>query len=234
LFTNHPTEIKALPRDLADALPPLPEGKKYLYYKDVPEAIRDQLWARFRAALAPLDQTNKMGLVLLQFPPWFHPSEQSKEHILLCADKLKPLRCSVEFRSGSWLSEDNQAATFNFLRDHDLPFVCVDEPQGFKSSVPPIVEVTGDVALVRFHGRNRATWEQRGVSAAERFNWYYKQREFEEWVPKIITMSTLAKVVHVVMNTNFADQGIVNSRLLAKLLPQAELPLTGNYKLWED
>ena len=36
----------------------------------------------------------------------------------------------------------------------------VDGPQGFKSSVPPIVATTSpELAVVRFHGRRTATWE---------------------------------------------------------------------------
>ncbi|GAI07895.1 unnamed protein product, partial [marine sediment metagenome] len=61
--------------------------------------------------------------------------------------------------------------TLSFLRNNNLPFVCVDEPQGFKSSVPPVVAATSDIGLVRFHGRNREMWEKKGASVAERFNY---------------------------------------------------------------
>ena len=53
----------------------------------------------------------------------------------------------------------------------------VDEPQGFKSSVPLIVAVTSDLALVRFHGRNAATWEAKGITPAERFRYLYSREE---------------------------------------------------------
>ena len=47
-----------------------------------------------------------------------------------------------------------------FLTDNKIPFVIVDEPQGFKSSVPPVVAVTSpELAVVRFHGRRKETWE---------------------------------------------------------------------------
>ena len=58
-----------------------------------------------------------------------------------------------------------------FLRDNDLPFICVYEPQGFKSSAPPVAEVPSDIGQVRFHGRNRDTWERKDIAPAERFNW---------------------------------------------------------------
>jgi hypothetical protein len=40
--------------------------------------------------------------------------------------------------------------------------VVVDEPQGFNSSIPSIWEVTTpQLAIARFHGRNRETWEKK-------------------------------------------------------------------------
>lgn len=222
LFTNHPTRPASLPRDIAKAMGPLPEGKNNLYYRDVPQEVRNELWIRFKEALTPLHDARKLGLVLLQFPHWFYPSRESLDHILACAEKLKPMRCSVEFRSASWLNEKHRDSTLAFLRDNDLPFVCVDEPQGFKSSVPPLAAVTADIALVRFHGRNVETWEKKGLTTAERFNWYYSQAEMSDWVPKLRQMASQASEVHALMNTNYGDQGIVNARLLARLLGQLE------------
>jgi len=69
--------------------------------------------------------------------------------------------------------------TIGFLRDNQLAFVCVDEPQGFKSSVPPVVEATSDIGVVRFHGRNAATWEQKGLAVQERFNYLYSDEELK-------------------------------------------------------
>jgi uncharacterized protein YecE (DUF72 family) len=40
----------------------------------------------------------------------------------------------------------------------DMPAEVLDEPQGFPSSVPAVWEATSpDLAIVRLHGRNRAT-----------------------------------------------------------------------------
>src|SRR5690606_33876558 len=63
LFTYHRAPVRALPSDLRAALG---ESKPNVYYEDVPEAIRDELWRRFRAALEPLVAARKLGAVLLQ------------------------------------------------------------------------------------------------------------------------------------------------------------------------
>ena len=42
-------------------------------------------------------------------------------------------------------------------------YVSVDEPQGFAKSTPPLAAATAELASVRFHGRNRDTWQIRGA-----------------------------------------------------------------------
>ena len=64
-----------------------------------------------------------------------------------------------------------------------MAYVVVDEPQGFKSSIPPVVACTSpELAFIRFHGRNAETWEKPGLSAAERFRYLYSEDELREWV----------------------------------------------------
>lgn len=223
LFTGHWAEKSAFPRDLQKELGPAPTDKRGFYYKDVPSEVADETWRRFATALEPLKVTGKMGLVLLQFPAWIRPSPKVLDQILLAKDKLPGYHLAIEFRHHSWLDDKHRTETLRFLRDNGLVFVCVDEPQGFASSLPPIAEATADVAYVRFHGRNAATWEAPGASASDRFDWYYTREEMGEWVPKIEALREQTRSVHALMNTNRGDQGPVNARLLASLL-QIPLP----------
>jgi uncharacterized protein YecE (DUF72 family) len=195
-------------------------SKPNLYYKDLPEEVVGELWRRFKAAFMPLQEAGKLGLVLLQFPRWFIPSAESFDHIVLCAERLKPLRCSVEFRSSHWLDDKHQQTTLSFLRDNKLAFVCVDEPQGFKSSVPPVVAATSDVALLRFHGHNAETWEKKGITTQERDNWYYSEEELSEWLPALEQLAAVTREVHALMKTSYGDQAIVNARLLLRLIEE--------------
>ena len=74
------------------------------------------------------------------------------------------------------------------------------------------------MAIVRFHGRNRGTWEARGVVASDRFDYVYSRQEMAEWMPRIRYLRERASDVHLIMNTNKGDQGIVNARTMASLL----------------
>jgi len=218
IFTQHPTPVSALPKSIRNELTTELQGKKNLYYRDLPAELVDGLWQRFESALLPLDTVGKLGVVLFQFPPWFYPGSQQLDYIEICKAKLQQYRLAMEFRNNVWLSEKNRATTFDFLRRNDLPFVCVDEPQGFKSSVPPIAEVTSDIGLVRFHGRNSETWEKKGIGPAERFNYLYTEEELQPWASKIAEISKQTNQMHVLFNNCYQDKAVVNARQMCLML----------------
>jgi uncharacterized protein YecE (DUF72 family) len=218
LFTMHPTPLIALPRDIRGALPPEMSQKKSIYQRDLPRELTDELWTRFERALLPLDSAGKLGTVLFQFPPWFYPGDEQREYIRSCKERLRQYQIAVEFRHNSWVNEKNKESTLKFLRDNDLPFVCVDEPQGFQSSVPPITEATADISLVRFHGRNRDMWEKQGISTADRFNYLYSEPELSEWVPRIRQLASTTTQTHVLFNNCYADKSVVNARQISFML----------------
>jgi len=218
LFTHHPTPLSALPRDVREGLPRAASREKRLYLRDVPPESVAELWQRFRSALLPLRSAGKLGAILLQFPPWFTISRERRAYLEAARAELEGWPVAVEFRGGGWLDERNRDETFDLLRRTDSAFVCVDEPQGFRSSAPPVTAVTAELALVRFHGRNAAAWERPGQTAAQRFDHWYGEDELVEWVPRIQGVAQQAAEVHLLMNTNYQDQGVVNAHRLATLL----------------
>ena len=218
LLTQHPTPLSALPKDIRSALPQSLKEKPSVYQRDLPSDLVNELWGRFEQALLLLDSAGKLGTVLFQFPPWFYSGKEQRDYILSCKERLPQYRLAVEFRHNSWVNEKNQQRTMDFLRQNDLPFVCVDEPQGFKSSVPPMVEATSDIGLIRFHGRNKEMWEKKGISVAERFNYLYSEDELREWVPGIKGLAARTRQLHVLFNNCYADKAVVNARQIGYML----------------
>jgi uncharacterized protein YecE (DUF72 family) len=223
LLTGHPTKVDSLYADLrerfAAEIDEAAKGKRNVYRDALPEAAVDEVWQRFRDALMPLHSAGKLGAVLFQFPQWFPISRANKEFLVECAERLPDYRVAVEFRNGTWMEERNAEETLGFLQEHRLPFVCLDMPQGFVSSIPPVVAATADdLALVRFHGRNRETWEKKGITAAERFHYLYPQEELEEWVPRIGSLREQARETHVLFNNCYRDDAVNNASDLAGLL----------------
>ena len=219
LLTNHPTRRDSLPKELLESLPEELAEKRTIYRQAVPRELVDEVWARFRDALMPLHSAGKLGAVLFQFPQWFVIGRQSKRYIVECAERLSDYRIAVEFRHKSWMEERNQEETLSFLEEHDIPYVCVDMPQGFVSSLPPIVAATArDVSIVRFHGRNSEVWEKKTQTAAERFEYEYTEDELASWVPKVEALAERTKETHVIMNNCYRNYAVKNARQLADLL----------------
>jgi uncharacterized protein YecE (DUF72 family) len=125
----------------------------------------------------------------------------------------------VEFRHKSWMEERNVDETLSFLSERNLPYVSVDMPQGFDSSLPPIAAATADdLAMVRFHGRDRKAWTTKSETASERFRYDYSKDELREWVPRIEELSEQARETHVLMNNCYRDFAVRNARDLGGML----------------
>jgi len=221
LLTQHPTPPRSLWKDVREALPEEQQSKRNLYARDLPREVMAEAFERFVSALLPLHSAGKLGVILFQLPPYVYPSPGTYGYLSWAAEQLAEYRVAVEFRQQRWMDEAHRESTLSFLEEHHLAYVCVDEPQGFRSSVPPVAAVTADLAEVRFHGRNSETWEARGISAAERFRYEYPADELAEWVPRIRSLAEQAPRVHVLMNNCYADYGIRGAQLLADLLDEA-------------
>ena len=221
LLTNHPTKQDSLYKDLREGLPDELLEKRNLYREQLPDEVVDEVWQRFRDALMPLHSAGKLGAVLFQFPQWFVIGRKSKDYVLECAERLEDFRVAIEFRHASWLSDRNAEETLGFLEEHDLPFVCVDMPQGFDSSLPPVAAATAkDLAMVRFHGRDPEAWAKKDASASERFRYEYSQAELLAWVPKIRELASQTRETHVLMNNCYRDFAVNNARQLGDLLEE--------------
>jgi uncharacterized protein YecE (DUF72 family) len=224
LMTGQGTETKRLPKAIREALPEEQQAKTRIYAKDLPAELQDEVWRMCRDGLAPLADRGQLGSILLQYPKWFFPSNESRALIDEAVERLDGWKVAVEFRNGSWLNEKNAERTSRFLAERNIPFVMVDEPQGFKSSVPAETLVTSsDLALVRFHGRNADTWEKKGITPAERFRYLYSRDELTEWVPRIREAASEAREVHLMFNNCYANYGTTNAREIAALLAELEL-----------
>lgn len=223
LFTEHPAAVQRLPRDVREMLPEDVASKQNLYRKDVPADVVDRCWSTFVDGLMPLHDAGKLGVVVFQFPKWVFPNRRTWRYFDEVRERLGPFRAAVEFRNNVWMRADNREETLARLGDLGFTYICVDEPQGFTSSVPPVVAATSDVGFVRFHGRNRETWEKRTRTSAERFDYWYSPQELDEWVPGVRELLRQAEQVHLVMNTNNEDQGPANAALLRERLGQVGL-----------
>ena len=222
LMTDHPTETKRLPKALRDALPSEQAEKARVYAKDLPADVMDGVWRLFREALEPLHASGKLGVVLLQYPPWFVPSRDNADALVAARTRLDGLPIAVEFRHRSWLSGRMAQRTPEFLAEHDIPMVIVDAPPGMKSSLPatPIVTSTR-LAVVRLHGRREETWEQRNEITSERYRYLYDEAELTEWVQPVLDVAAQAPETHVIFNNCYGNYAPTNAIEFSALLEAA-------------
>jgi uncharacterized protein YecE (DUF72 family) len=225
LMTGQPTEVSRLPEPLIDALPAALADKPRIYAKDLPLELYDAVWTHFLDALEPLRVAGKLGGVLLQYPRWFLPTPENKDHLAESAARLAGTPGAVELRNRHWYGgADGQGKatqwTLDMLRDLGLTYVMVDGPQGLESSVPPVVGVTTpDLAMVRLHGRRAATWEAAKIPTVERYRYLYTPDELAAWVPKIDEASAQARRTTVFLNNCYGNYGTTNAReLMARLV----------------
>ena len=211
LLTGHPTKVSAIYKDLR------PETeKRNVYPSDLQPAAIDAVWERFLSALGPLTEAGKLGAILFQFPPWFTIRRSNKQYVQEVAKRCSPLRVAVEFRHESWFDgEDNTEETLEFLRRNNLPYVAVDMPQGHKSSIPPVLAATADLAVVRFHGHSEK-WTSKDIY--EKFGYRYSTKELEGWAPKLLDLASQASQVNVLMNNCYSDYAQRNAAELQDML----------------
>ena len=218
LMTQHAVAVKSLPEPIRGMLPEETAAKARVYARDLPEDAVNAVWDMFASALQPLSTAGKLGAILYQFPHWFAASRQNVAYLRELAER-SPAQPAIEFRGAGWMKEGKQERTLDLLRDIGATYVVVDEPQGFKTSVPPIVAATSpDLAMIRFHGHNADNWEKRGISAAERFRYLYNEDELREWVGPARELAGESKQLHVLMNNCYADYGVRNAAQFADLL----------------
>ena len=196
-----------------------------LTWHDREKAPEASTFETFTQTLQPLRAAGKLRAVHFQFPPWYVCTPQNRDYILAARDFFPDDTFAVEFRHRSWLTDENRQATLDFLRDNHVTYTVVDAPQVGSGTVPPVVAVTNpDLAMVRFHGRNKETWYRKGETSGDRFNYLYSREELSEWLPAVRQMASEADEVHLLMNNNRADYAVRNARDFMALLGQQMPP----------
>jgi uncharacterized protein YecE (DUF72 family) len=230
-MTRHPVRLEQLPEDLHEGLN-VDERDRV---DRMPREVRGELVRRFREALEPAEEAGKLGGILVQLAPYVVPRPPSWKYLEWLRAQLPDDELLVEFRHRSWFDDEHRAETLRFLEQHRLATVVVDAPRtDAKNVIPTVVAVTSPMSYLRFHGRNAGTWNVRGGSAADRFDYLYPRDELEEWVEPLKELASSAEQVFAVFNTNrwsqdpdgsgeLVSQGAHNAQALKAILAEAGL-----------
>src|SRR5215210_997888 len=232
VMTRHPVRAEQLPPDLRDAVQTDERGR----VDRPPKEFRAEVFARFLSGLEPLRAAGKLGGILLQFPSYIVYRDSSLAYLTWARERLEGHDMLVEFRHRSWLDEEHRTDTLAFLESLGATNVIVDAPKTeAKNLVPTVVALTSPTAYVRFHGRNASTWNVRGKSAAERFDYLYDSAELREWVEPLRELSAEAENAYAFFNNNARSAGTgdgewvaqapTNAAMLRELLESEGVPV---------
>jgi uncharacterized protein YecE (DUF72 family) len=233
LMTRHPVKVESLPPDLREDAPVDERGRVERPSRE----FRGEVFRRFLEALEPLRATGKLGGILLQFPSYVVYKDRSLDYLQWAREQLGDDEMLVEFRHSSWFDDEHREDTLRFLEELGATNVIVDAPriEGGKNVISTVPALTSPTAYVRFHGRNASTWNKRGGSAAERFDYLYSDEELDEWVPTLRELAGEAEQAYAFFNNNATSpdgrggrmaQAAANAKELQRLLQSAKVPVS--------
>jgi uncharacterized protein YecE (DUF72 family) len=228
MMTRHPVRLEQLPPELREGAPTDERGR----VDRPPRELRAEVFRRFVAALEPLEAAGKLGGILLQFPSYVVFRDRSFEYLRWASEQLAGHDVLVEFRHRSWFEDENRAETLSLLEELGASNVIVDAPKTeAKNLIPTVPALTSPLLYVRFHGRNAKTWNIRGKSAAERFDYLYPEEELAEWQGALRELSKDARQAFAFFNNNgrspdgsggWIAQAPVNALMLKTMLRAKE------------
>ncbi|HVP41211.1 MAG TPA: DUF72 domain-containing protein [Candidatus Krumholzibacteriaceae bacterium] len=152
---------------------------------------------RFCELMQPLLLEGKLGCLLAQLPPGLKCDLKLLESFFSVLPSQ--FRFAVEFRDMSWLTPE----TWRLLERYKVAYTIVDEPK-----LPPEVEVTSDIAYIRWHGRGERPW----------YYYLYSKEELEPWVPKVKEAATKAKTTYGYFNNHYHGYAVKNCIEFAEML----------------
>jgi uncharacterized protein YecE (DUF72 family) len=176
----------------------------------------------FRRGLDPLAGAERLGAVLIQFPPSFHASAETRAYIDWLLSGLRDYPVAVELRHRTW--SDEAADTAAQLAAQRAAWVYIDEPK-FRDSIRQTPESTGRLAYVRLHGRNAAAWWDHAESE-DRYDYLYSPSELAPIAEASARAAASGRRVLMYLNNHFSAKAAANAAVLKHQLGQ---PVPGEY-----
>jgi len=177
---------------------------------------------KFIYALKPLENADRLGSILFQFPYSFRFSEGNLDYIKKIGNDFEELDISIEFRNNSWIND----LVMDSLRNLNIGFVNVDEPD-LKGLILPSSICTTDTGYIRFHGRNSSSWWQ-NEKAYQRYDYMYSQEELADWIPKAEEIANNTKKIFVYFNNHYKAKAAKSALLFLDLLKNSNIYTSQN------
>jgi uncharacterized protein YecE (DUF72 family) len=175
-----------------------------------------------RAAFDVLQDADRLGAVMLQFPWSFKREESTEEWLRELFEAFAAYPLVLEVRHASWNSADVAAD----LTERGVGLVNIDQPL-FKKSIKPASQATSSVAYVRLHGRNWHDWFRKGAFQKGRYDYLYTADELRPWVDRIkdIAVRPTTKELYAVTNNHNLGKAPANGAMIEAMLEGEKVPV---------
>jgi len=152
---------------------------------------------------------------LLEFPPSFAYSLETRRHLDRVLKDLSGLPLAVAFLDASWYS----SRVIEGLKARGVCLCLMDAPRQLFS--PPSVDVvTAPLVYVKFYGRSGEVWESdvgEGGALSSPRDYEYGDAELKAWLPRLEALAAQAETLRVVFAARRGEVGARNARRLAEL-----------------
>jgi uncharacterized protein YecE (DUF72 family) len=188
----------------------------------LPTATRVDVDAVLRA-VDPLAAAGKLGSLLVQFPPSFRDTEDTREYLVWVMQSFKSFPLAIELRHRSW--SDHEPQIIGLLNEHGAAWVQIDEPKFRFSIRQSHLPNLRRLYYMRLHGRNAEQWWTHD-HPDDRYNYLYSPGEIEGFADTVAAVRRLVQKTYVYLNNHFAGKAVANAAMLRHRLGQ---PVTGEY-----
>jgi uncharacterized protein YecE (DUF72 family) len=169
--------------------------------------------AETRAALDVLQERERLGAVLLQFPWSFKRDPDSEAWLSDLFTTFGHLPLVLEVRHASWAGRE----VTDWLSERGVGLVNVDQPL-FGKSLRPSAHATSPIGYVRLHGRNYKEWFRKTAGRDERYDYFYQPSELAPWVDRIRQLARETTDVYAVTNNHRFGKAPANAEMIESLL----------------
>jgi uncharacterized protein YecE (DUF72 family) len=179
---------------------------------------RDEMWTSselddFLLRIRPIFDRGLGGAVLVQFPHSFHRTKENIAYLKRLVRHLEEYPVVVEMRHYTWEGPDVRA----LFEELGAGICSIDQPM-FRGSLGPSDRVSGGLAYIRLHGRNKANWFNDKAGRDDRYDYLYPEEELAPWVQRACIMAEQAGDVYVIANNHFRGQAVCNALMFKALL----------------
>ncbi len=171
----------------------------------------------YRRGVGPLAEAGRLAALLMQFPPSFHRTDETRAYLDWLLAPFAGYPAAVELRHHSW--SDADADTASVLSAHGATLALIDEPK-FQGSIRQTLEgEAGPLTYMRLHGRNAAQWWDH-EAAEDRYNYLYSRKELAPFAEAARRKSGAGGRVLMYLNNHFSAKAVANAAVLKHELDQ--------------